>query len=96
MKFTIDWLKDHLKTDVPAETIIDTLTMIGLEVDGVEDQAAALAPFVVAHVIEAKPHPNSDHLNLCLVDDGSGTPIKVVWRCPERPDRHEGRLRPGR
>ena len=82
MKFTIDWLKDHLKTDVPAETIIDTLTMIGLEVDGVEDQAAALAPFVVAHVIEAKPHPNSDHLNLCLVDDGSGTPIKVVCGAP--------------
>ena len=82
MKFTIDWLKDHLKTDVPAETIIETLTMIGLEVDGVEDQAAALAPFVVAHVIEAKPHPNSDHLNLCLVDDGSGTPIKVVCGAP--------------
>ena len=82
MKFTLDWLKEHLQTDVPAETIVDTLTMIGLEVEEVEDQAKVLEPFVVAHVIEAKPHPNSDHLNLCLVDDGSGTPIKVVCGAP--------------
>ena len=82
MKFTLDWLKDHLETDVSAETIIDTLTMIGLEVEEVEDQAKALEPFVVAHVVEAKPHPNSDHLNLCLVDDGSGEQIKVVCGAP--------------
>ncbi len=82
MKFTLDWLKDHLETDVPAETIIETLTTIGLEVDTVEDQAKLLEPFVVAHVVSAVPHPNSDHLNICMVDDGSGTPIKVVCGAP--------------
>ncbi|MBU1176003.1 MAG: phenylalanine--tRNA ligase subunit beta [Alphaproteobacteria bacterium] len=82
MKFTLDWLKEHLQTDVPAATIVDTLTMIGLEVESVEDQARALEPFVVAYVVSAQKHPNSDHLQVCMVDSGSGTPIKVVCGAP--------------
>ncbi len=82
MKFTLDWLKDYLDTDVPAATIIDTLTMIGLEVDGVEDQAKALEPFVVGYVISAQRMENSDHLNVCLVDAGGTEPVKVVCGAP--------------
>ncbi len=82
MKFTLDWLKDHLETDVPAERIIETLTMIGLEVDSVEDQSKALAPFVVGYVVSAVDHPNSDHLKVCVVDTGAGDPVKVVCGAP--------------
>lgn len=82
MKFTLDWLKDHLETDVPAETIIETLTMIGLEVESVEDQAAALKDFTVCHVISAEKHPNADKLRVCMVDTGSGDPVKVVCGAP--------------
>ena len=82
MKFTIDWLKDHLETDASAETIAETLTMIGLEVESVEDTAKALKPFVVAHVVSAEPHPNSDHLKVCKVDAGTGTMIDVVCGAP--------------
>ena len=32
MKFTIDWLKDHLDTKLNDEKIIDKLTNVGLEV----------------------------------------------------------------
>ncbi len=45
--------------------ISKALTMIGLEVEGVEEQAKALRPFVVAQVAHAEAHPNSDHLNIC-------------------------------
>lgn len=82
MKFTLDWLKEHLDTNASAEEIGKALTMVGLEVEAIVDTAEKLRPFVVAHVVEAKPHPNSDHLNLCKVDAGTGTLIDVVCGAP--------------
>jgi len=82
MKFTLDWLKEHLDTTASAQEIGKALTMIGLEVEEIVDPAEKLRPFVVAHVVEAKPHPNSDHLNLCKVDAGTGTLINVVCGAP--------------
>jgi phenylalanyl-tRNA synthetase beta chain len=81
MKFTLSWLKDHLETDADAAAIADTATNIGLEVESVEDKARALAPFTVARVVEAKPHPNADKLRLCIVDTGKGT-AQVVCGAP--------------
>ena len=50
MKFTLSWLKDHLDTQASLAEIVDTLTRIGLEVEGVEDPGAKYAGFVVGHV----------------------------------------------
>src|SRR4029079_5091318 len=82
MKFTLSWLKDHLDTDEPLETLADKLTMVGLEVENIEDKAKALAPFVIARVIEAKQNPNPDRLRVCIVDTGAGDPIQVVCGAP--------------
>jgi phenylalanyl-tRNA synthetase beta chain len=82
MKFTLSWLKEHLETDDPLEKLADKLTMIGLEVENIEDKAKALAPFVIAKVIEAKQHPNADRLRVCMVDTGDGNPIQVVCGAP--------------
>ncbi|ODT71751.1 MAG: phenylalanine--tRNA ligase subunit beta [Pelagibacterium sp. SCN 63-23] len=82
MKFTLDWLKEHLDTSASTEEIGTALTMIGLEVEGIESQGKALEKFVVAHVVEARPHPNSDHLNICKVDAGTGELIDVVCGAP--------------
>ena len=78
MKFTFGWLKEHLDTDRPLGEIADKLTMIGLEVERIEDKAKLLAPFVIARVTEAKQHPNADRLRVCMVDTGNGEPIQVV------------------
>jgi phenylalanyl-tRNA synthetase beta chain len=82
MKFTLAWLKEHLDTDRSLGEITDKLTMIGLEVERVEDQGTALAPFVIARVVEAKQHPNADRLRVCMVDTGKGDPIQVVCGAP--------------
>ena len=82
MKFTLSWLREHLATDEPLDRLTDKLTMIGLEVEAIEDKAKALAPFVIAKVIEAKQHPNADRLRVCLVDTGDGNPIQVVCGAP--------------
>ena len=82
MKFTLSWLKEHLDTDASAETIADALTRIGLEVEGVHNGAESLAPFVVARVLTAGPHPQADKLRLLSVDAGTGEPIQVVCGAP--------------
>jgi phenylalanyl-tRNA synthetase beta chain len=81
MKFTLSWLKSHLQTDAPLDRITDTLTQIGLELEGVENPGAALASFRVAHVIEAVQHPNADRLRACKVDTGDGI-VSVVCGAP--------------
>jgi phenylalanyl-tRNA synthetase beta chain len=83
MKFTLSWLKDHLDTDEPVDKLADRLTMIGLEVEHLEDKAKALAPFSIARVISAEQHPNADRLRVCMVDPGNGAaPVQVVCGAP--------------
>jgi len=82
MKFTLSWLKTHLDTTADLQTITDTLTRIGLELEGVEDRAAPLANFRIAHVVEAVQHPNADRLRACKVDAGDGNLISVVCGAP--------------
>jgi len=82
MKFTLAWLKDHLETDASLDEIVDMLTMIGLEVEAVENKAAQLAPFTIARVVSAEQHPDADRLRVCMVDTGSGDPVQVVCGAP--------------
>ncbi|SLN23692.1 phenylalanine--tRNA ligase subunit beta [Oceanibacterium hippocampi] len=81
MKFTLGWLKSHLETDATLDEIVLKLTELGLEVEDVRDPGAELAPFTIAHVIEAKQHPDADRLRVCTVDTGSGT-VQVVCGAP--------------
>ncbi len=81
MKFTLSWLKQHLDTNASLQEICDKLTAIGLEVEGVEDQGKKLAPFIVAQVVEAVPHPNADRLRVCTVDTGEEK-LQVVCGAP--------------
>ncbi|MBB4040514.1 phenylalanyl-tRNA synthetase beta chain [Microvirga flocculans] len=82
MKFTLSWLKDHLDTTASLDEIVETLTRIGLEVEGVEDKAKSLGAYKVAYVISAEQHPNADRLRVCMVDTGEGAPIQVVCGAP--------------
>ena len=83
MKFSLSWLKEHLDTDEPLEKLADKLTMIGLEVESIDDKAKALAPFTIARVISAEQHPNADRLRVCMVDTGGGAaPVQVVCGAP--------------
>jgi phenylalanyl-tRNA synthetase beta chain len=81
MKFSLSWLRTHLDTDAPLDKITDTLTAIGLELEGVENRGAALASFRIAHVVEAVQHPNADRLRVCTVDMGDGI-ASVVCGAP--------------
>jgi phenylalanyl-tRNA synthetase beta chain len=81
MKFTLSWLREHLDTDASLRAILDTLNAIGLEVEGVENPAETLAPFTIARVLSAEPHPQADKLQVLSVDAGNG-PLQVVCGAP--------------
>lgn len=82
MKFSLSWLKDHLDTDADAATVAETLTRIGLEVEGVDNPAEALKPFKVAKVLTAERHPQADKLQVLTVDIGDGDALQVVCGAP--------------
>jgi phenylalanyl-tRNA synthetase beta chain len=82
MKFTLSWLKEHLETEADLATIVDTLTAIGLEVEGVENPAEKLAPFTVARILTAERHPQADKLQVLTVDSGTGEAVQVVCGAP--------------
>ena len=82
MKFSLDWLKQHLETDASAEAIANKLTAIGLEVESLTNPAEALAPFKVARVLTAQKHPQADKLQVLTIDAGTGEEIQVVCGAP--------------
>jgi phenylalanyl-tRNA synthetase beta chain len=83
MKFTLSWLKDHLDTEATLEELERVLSAIGLEVEAIENPAETLGAFTVARVLEAKPHPNADRLQVCQVETTPGAaPVEVVCGAP--------------
>ena len=89
MKFTKEWLSDHLKTNKSEHQIIEKLNGIGLEVEKVEPIKNELSDFIVAKIIKAKKHPNADRLKICDVDIGVRENVKVVCGAP---NAHDGLL----
>ena len=82
MKFTLSWLKEHLDTQASLDEIVETLTKIGLEVEGLENPAETLAGFRVAQIVTAEQHPNADRLRVCQVNIGEGAPVQVGCGAP--------------
>jgi len=81
MKFTLSWLKDYLETDKDLETLTDKMTAIGLEIEEIDNPADTLAPFVIAEVMEAAPHPDADKLQVLKVNTGTEM-LQVVCGAP--------------
>ncbi len=85
MKLSYNWLKDYLEFDLTPQQIADAMTDIGIEVDSLEEQEeipGGLAGVVVAEVLECVAHPDSDHLHITKVNDGSEEPVTVVCGAP--------------
>ncbi|MCC7373234.1 MAG: phenylalanine--tRNA ligase subunit beta [Verrucomicrobiales bacterium] len=72
MKTTLNWLKDYVAFDWSPEELTERLTMLGLEVEGVDRRGGDFAGVVVAQVVTRDKHPNADKLSVCRVNDGTG------------------------
>ena len=82
MKFSENWLRQHVKTDATREELAATLTAIGLEVEEMTVLGDALDGVVVARIIECAKHPEADKLQVCRVDAGNGGMLQIVCGAP--------------
>ena len=78
MIITLPWLKEHLNTKASEEKIINQLTNIGLEVEGIKENIGELSEFKIAKVLKAEKHPNADKLKVCDVAIGNKEIHKIV------------------
>jgi phenylalanyl-tRNA synthetase beta chain len=72
MKVTLNWLKQYVDFNWSPGELTERLTMLGLEVEGVQKISSAFDGVVVAQVVARDKHPNADKLSLCRVNDGAG------------------------
>ena len=87
MIITLPWLKQHLKTKANQNEIIDKLTNIGLEVEGIKKESSGeLSEFKIAKIIKVEKHPNADKLKVCDVNIGGKETLKVVCGAPNARD----------
>ena len=70
MIVTYNWIKEFVDCDLPAAELSHLLTMLGLEVERMEEVGGGMDDVVVARVVEKNQHPNADKLSLCKVDNG--------------------------
>ncbi|MGJ7902837.1 phenylalanine--tRNA ligase subunit beta [Lysobacter sp. 1R34A] len=81
MKFSENWLRQHVPTTAPREQLAATLTAIGLEVEEVVALGESLDGVVVARIVSAEKHPEADRLQVCQVDTGRGI-VQIVCGAP--------------
>jgi phenylalanyl-tRNA synthetase beta chain len=82
MKFSENWLRQHVSTDATRDQLAATLTAIGLEVEEVTPLGEALDGVVVARIVSAEKHPEADRLQVCQVDAGAVGMLQIVCGAP--------------
>ena len=85
MNVSYKWLKEYVDFDMTPQQVAAALTSVGLEVDAVEEVQSirgGLQGLLVGHVLTCEPHPDSDHMHVCTVDEGNGEPVQIVCGAP--------------
>jgi phenylalanyl-tRNA synthetase beta chain len=82
MQFPESWLREFCNPPISTQQLADTLTMAGLEVEGLQPVAPPFSKVVVGEIKEAVQHPNADRLRVCQVDVGQGSLLNIVCGAP--------------
>lgn len=95
MRVSYNWLRDYVDFDLSPSDLADRLTMAGLEVEETLDRYAWMETVIPARVAEVRPHPNSDHLRIAMVE-AEGSKFEVVCGAPNlRPGMISAQAMPG-
>ncbi len=80
MKVSTDWLKNYVEFDGSPSELVETLPMLGLEVEeSTEDSKNLLDNVVVGEILHTEPHPEAERLNVCSVQvSTSQEPANIV------------------
>ena len=78
MNISYNWLREYVPVSLDPQELSDQLTMLGLEVDGVEVLGSNFDGVVVGNVLSVDQHPDADRLKVCSVSVGSDAPLQIV------------------
>lgn len=78
MNISLSWLKRYVDIDVSVDELCSRMIRAGFEVESVQDLSESLQNVVVGKILRIEPHPDSDHLQICQVDVGSGEPVQII------------------
>lgn len=79
MDLSMKWLADFVDvSDIDIKSYCDRMTLTGSKVEGYTVMGADIENVVVARIKKLAPHPDSDHLQICTMDVGSGTDVQIV------------------
>ncbi len=82
MKISENWLRTWVDPNISTDELVATLTMAGLEVDGIQVMGAELAGILVGKIIKAEQHPEADKLQVCTVDVGAEKMLQIICGAP--------------
>ena len=82
MKVIYSWLKEFVQFEWTPEELSNKLTMVGLEVEGIERVGKTFSGVITGKVVTREKHPNADKLSVCQVDLGDGKPVQIVCGAP--------------
>ena len=82
MKISENWLRTWVNPAIDSDTLSNQLTMLGLEVDGMDPAAKPFTGVVVGEVLTVVQHPDADRLRVTTVNIGSGEPLQIVCGAP--------------
>ncbi len=78
MKVSLNWLKDYVKFDMPDRDYAELMTSTGTKVETIEKLGEDIENVVAGKIDSVTPHPDSDHLVICMVDVGGEKPLQIV------------------
>jgi phenylalanyl-tRNA synthetase beta chain len=82
MRLSEAWLREYADPPVDGASLVQQLTMAGLEVASVEPAGPPCSGVVVGEVREVANHPQADRLKLCQVSIGTDAPLQIVCGAP--------------
>ena len=78
MRVPLSWLREFVDVDLEPERLAERLTLLGMEVKGIERRGEDWQNVVVGELLEVLPHPRANRLSLTKVTVGSGAPLEIV------------------
>src|SRR6478672_9432845 len=78
MRVPLSWLRDYVDVDLAPEALAERLTLLGMEVKGIERWGAEWRNVVIGELLSVEKHPRADRLSLTRVRVGDGEPLDIV------------------
>ena len=79
MRVPLSWLRDYVDVELAPEGLAERLTLLGMEVKGIERWGADWRNVVVGELLSVEKHPRADRLSLTTVRIRDGEePLEIV------------------